>query len=101
MLLVLVVLLGIVGVIGYTKLNSQYGITTAELVSHEALAGPNTRLRAVVKPRKILSLIERNLPLAMLNDLPVPSIARSYIPSIISRAIPNEVAILGGADFPK
>jgi len=91
---VILVLLAGIGVAWY-RVNRQFGLTSAELVSHETLAEPATRLRAVVKLDELADLIVTLLP----PEIPMPSWL-PYTPEEAVRAfLPYEAALLAASDY--
>lgn len=82
---------------GYWFVSQAIGLREAPVVSHTELVQPNTRLIAVAKPTKLIPLIERNMDKA-LSEMQGPEFVKNWIRSHVAAAVPNEVALLGGAE---
>jgi len=82
------------GVVLY-KVNADYGLFQAPLVSHELLARENTRLRLAVKLDPLSDLLVGALP----EESALPAWLPFDLDTMLPQVLPHELALLGGADY--
>ncbi len=82
------------GVVFY-KANQEVGLTESESVSHETLASPHTRVRAVLRTAALSDFIASLVP----PTVKVPDYVPWDIQDALPRLLPREVALLADPDF--
>jgi len=91
---VILVLVAGISVVWY-RVNRQFGLKSAELVSHETFAEPATRLRAVIKLDKLADFVTTLLP----PEIVVPSWLPYSREEAVREFLPYEVALLATPDY--
>lgn len=79
--------------------NRQYGWMEAPAVVHEDYAGPETRVRAVMRPHKIADLITQNIPQEYIDDSPLPAMFKERVRWVVDSVLPNELALFSYSDY--
>lgn len=93
---VVVILVLVIGIsVAWYRVNRQFGLTSADLVSHETLTDPATRLRAVIKLDSLADFIATLLP----PDIPMPSWIPYTREEAVRAFLPHEAAILATSDY--
>ncbi len=89
--------LGFAGV-QYRNLNRDYGLSMAEPVSHETLVAPDTRLRALLQPDKLIGTLMDYVPQGSLESK-LPSWIPMNLEESLPKVLPREVALLANPNY--